>query len=298
MKSNSGSWSFCSNLVFLLVLSVLFSFRVFGQNAELFTISGENLRDGKSVALDLNLWKFRLGDEAVWAARDLDESGWQHVGDSKTTPEKLVTSPEWNGRVWFRLRVRVDESAANRRLVLIAGQTGGASEVFLNGKLIARYGEIGEKIVEYNPNGLPIPFEFDRAGEHTFAVRFASRSFAEIDSGAGGWLVFGKVFPNFTAQVKDAENLTGVIGSYANAVSMRGGFLFAGDLLALYSDGVTEAYDEQENEWGDENLLMCLKTDFHLSAENLTAKVVDKIDEFAQTAPQHDDITIFILKRL
>ncbi len=30
----------------------------------------------------------------------------------------------------------------------------------------------------------------------------------------------------------------------------------AGDLLALYSDGVTEAYDEDENEWGDPRLLV------------------------------------------
>ncbi len=71
----------------------------------------------------------------------------------------------------------------------------------------------------------------------------------------------------------------------------------AGDLLALYSDGVTEAYDEQENEWGDENLIKCLKSDFDLSAERLTEKVIEQIDEFAQTAPQHDDITIFILRR-
>ena len=74
--------------------------------------------------------------------------------------------------------------------------------------------------------------------------------------------------------------------------------LNAGDLLALYSDGVTEAYDIGENEWGDERLLNCLRPILETNAENIVGKVFEAIDDFAQTAPQHDDITLMILKRL
>lgn len=73
--------------------------------------------------------------------------------------------------------------------------------------------------------------------------------------------------------------------------------LHAGDLLALYSDGVTEAYDEAENEWGDERLLQCLQTSTRAPAESIVTKVFDEIDGFAGSAPQHDDITLLILKR-
>lgn len=73
--------------------------------------------------------------------------------------------------------------------------------------------------------------------------------------------------------------------------------LNSGDLLALYSDGVTEAYDEAENEWGDERLLNCLHPILENSSENIVGKVFEAIDEFAQTAPQHDDITLMIIKR-
>jgi sigma-B regulation protein RsbU (phosphoserine phosphatase) len=70
-----------------------------------------------------------------------------------------------------------------------------------------------------------------------------------------------------------------------------------GDLLALYSDGVTEAYDEAQNEWGDERLLQCL----HSAANGTTNQVVNEIfveiDSFAGNAPQHDDITLLIIKR-
>ncbi|HEX9962327.1 MAG TPA: SpoIIE family protein phosphatase [Pyrinomonadaceae bacterium] len=74
--------------------------------------------------------------------------------------------------------------------------------------------------------------------------------------------------------------------------------LHAGDLLALYSDGVTEAYDIDENEWGDERLLKCLRPILDSSSQIIVGEVFTAIDDFAQTAPQHDDITLMIIKRM
>jgi phosphoserine phosphatase RsbU/P len=74
--------------------------------------------------------------------------------------------------------------------------------------------------------------------------------------------------------------------------------LGAGDLLALYSDGVTEAYDEAENEWGEERLLEVLKSSRDESAERVVARIFEEIDGFAGAAPQHDDITLLVVKRL
>ncbi len=219
---------------FLLIVFNLIPTIAYGQNAQAVTVSAESLRDEKTIALDLNQWKFRIGDDLSWAARDFDDGNWREIEESKITPEEMVTSPDWNGRVWFRLPLQVDESAVNRQLILISSLRGGAAEVFLDGNLLARYGEIGDgKVVEYNPNRLPIPFKFDGAGEHTLAVRFASRTYADTSKGIGRWLVDGKIFPGFTTEIKDAESLPSAIGSYANSASMRGGFLFAGVLMAL-----------------------------------------------------------------
>jgi phosphoserine phosphatase RsbU/P len=74
--------------------------------------------------------------------------------------------------------------------------------------------------------------------------------------------------------------------------------LRTGDLLALYSDGVTEAYDLGENEWGDERLLACLLPAAAAPAEVIVTQVFEEIDRFAGAAPQHDDITLLILKHL
>ena len=73
--------------------------------------------------------------------------------------------------------------------------------------------------------------------------------------------------------------------------------LNSGDLLALYSDGVTEAYDEAENEWGDERLLKCLHSVEKQPVQTIITRVFEEIDLFAGTAPQHDDITMLVIKR-
>jgi sigma-B regulation protein RsbU (phosphoserine phosphatase) len=69
------------------------------------------------------------------------------------------------------------------------------------------------------------------------------------------------------------------------------------DLLVLYSDGVPEAYNLKEEEWGEERLVACLKECRDQSAAQITAKVFEAIDAYAGTAPQHDDITLMVLKR-
>jgi sigma-B regulation protein RsbU (phosphoserine phosphatase) len=70
-----------------------------------------------------------------------------------------------------------------------------------------------------------------------------------------------------------------------------------GDALALFSDGVTEAHDEDDNEFGEERLAEFLRPIRHEPAEALVEKVFDELDHFAGSAPQYDDITLFIIKK-
>ena len=69
------------------------------------------------------------------------------------------------------------------------------------------------------------------------------------------------------------------------------------DLLALFSDGVTEAQDEQENEFGEERLAAVLRGIAGEPASVIVDKVFAEIDRFAGSAPQYDDITLFIIKK-
>jgi sigma-B regulation protein RsbU (phosphoserine phosphatase) len=73
--------------------------------------------------------------------------------------------------------------------------------------------------------------------------------------------------------------------------------LHPGDLLALFSDGVTEAHDENDNEYGEERLAEFMRLIRNEPAETLVDRVFHEIDRFAGSAPQYDDITLFVIKR-
>jgi len=70
----------------------------------------------------------------------------------------------------------------------------------------------------------------------------------------------------------------------------------AGDLLALYSDGIVEAQNPDEIEFGDERFIAALKELAARPAAEMVAEVFERIDRFVDGAPQHDDITLMLIK--
>lgn len=70
-----------------------------------------------------------------------------------------------------------------------------------------------------------------------------------------------------------------------------------GDLLALYSDGVTEAQNASDEEFELDRLVACLRYHAALPAAAIVDGIFNAIDEFVGTAPQFDDITLMIVKR-
>ncbi len=73
--------------------------------------------------------------------------------------------------------------------------------------------------------------------------------------------------------------------------------LGAGDILALYSDGVSEAQGVSEEEFGTDRLIDVMRSHAADPPEAIVDGVFAAIDEFAGDAPQFDDITIMIVKR-
>jgi phosphoserine phosphatase RsbU/P len=73
--------------------------------------------------------------------------------------------------------------------------------------------------------------------------------------------------------------------------------LHPGDLISLFSDGVTEAQNEDENEFGEARLAELLRPIAGQPSEVIVNRVYEEIDRFAGSAPQYDDITLFIIKR-
>jgi serine phosphatase RsbU (regulator of sigma subunit)/CRP-like cAMP-binding protein len=69
-----------------------------------------------------------------------------------------------------------------------------------------------------------------------------------------------------------------------------------GDVVALFSDGITEAFDEENNLWGEEGLVAVLEKHSLRSPEEIIEHVWAAIKEYTHGAPQTDDITIMVLK--
>jgi sigma-B regulation protein RsbU (phosphoserine phosphatase) len=69
-----------------------------------------------------------------------------------------------------------------------------------------------------------------------------------------------------------------------------------GEMLLAYTDGVTEAMNAQDEFFGSQRLEACLRTHAAAGAQELVAGVQAAVGEFADGAPQADDITILALR--
>ncbi len=69
-----------------------------------------------------------------------------------------------------------------------------------------------------------------------------------------------------------------------------------GDLVVLYTDGITEAFDPQEEEFGEERLTEILLRERHRSAREIFDAIMSAVDDFTAGAPQHDDLTLLVCK--
>ncbi|MFQ5583172.1 MAG: GAF domain-containing SpoIIE family protein phosphatase [Calditrichia bacterium] len=70
-----------------------------------------------------------------------------------------------------------------------------------------------------------------------------------------------------------------------------------GNVLAIYSDGVTEAMNRDEEEFGEERLARVIAENCGKSPQELINNILSAVRQFAGDAPQMDDITIVVVKR-
>ncbi len=68
------------------------------------------------------------------------------------------------------------------------------------------------------------------------------------------------------------------------------------DLLALYTDGVTEAFDDAGEEFGEQRLVDALRRHRDRSPEALVASLVEEVRSFSPHE-QHDDLTLIVARR-
>ncbi len=98
------------------------------------------------------------------------------------------------------------------------------------------------------------------------------------------------------ATVERLNSTATVLGLFEDwDCSIRELELFAGDTLALYTDGITEAFNGAEEEYGEQRLIEALTRHRESASQELLAAVVADVRKFSPHE-QHDDITLIIAR--
>lgn len=156
------------------------------QNSPL-VINADSLKTGYELEED---WRYHDGDDMSWASPAFDDSSWPNTV-ARILPIGKKKQP-FSGIAWFRKRIVFDTAVLGKALALSISHDG-ASEIFLDGKLLTKNGIIGGDSAEsYDPNNFPFVFVPLTPGEHLLAVRYAEPDAAK-DWGKAGpmdWISF------------------------------------------------------------------------------------------------------------
>lgn len=215
--------------IFLFFLLFCQPLSLLAQGSEPYMLIAEALNNSGGVDLHKLPWRYRAGDDMAWAAKDYDDRDWKLITNEQINTD-LSSLGNWDGRAWFRFRLQSDDALAKQPLVFRVWHWG-ASEIYLDGKLIQRFGKIEpESDEEYNPRGLTVPVVLD-GGAHTIAVRYSFKAASDFKQGRGGWLARGNYLPGFLFTIQPAQGTSLNIERRARAERLN--YVFIGLLFAL-----------------------------------------------------------------
>ena len=187
----------------LLLISIFLSgsIKLFAVQIDSVHIYADSL---KKHSTNLSLpWKYHPGDNMEWASPNFDDSDW----DTLRTIMKYRTKDydNWKGIGWFR-RVIVIDSALIDKSIAFSMQQYGASQIYLNGKLVHEFGKVGTSAEDeevYQPRRIPITLELDSNTVYVLAVRYSNFNILSNKGWYGKWLGYAGFVVNL-AETNDA----------------------------------------------------------------------------------------------
>ncbi|MEO5943825.1 MAG: ATP-binding protein [Ferruginibacter sp.] len=153
---------------FLIIFLSLVSVKVSAQHKEVFQLNNLPAKDTL-----LTGWTMYAGDSVQFANPYLDDSKWSAIDLTKDISQ--YPQLHQSGIIWLRLHVSVDSSLKDQVLSAHIEQYT-ASEVYLNGKLIQKYGTVSndpKKVSAYLPSPQPFLINLWRDTQNVIAVRAA-----------------------------------------------------------------------------------------------------------------------------
>ena len=133
-------------------------------------------------------------------------------------------------------------------------------------------------------------------------VRFTTAFLAEFDP-ASRRLIYinaGHNAPVLRRSSGAVERLTN--GGLPLGIQAGGGYesgsvvLQTGDWLVIFTDGLVEAVNQRDQEYGEERMRKVLQAGAPLAPTELLQQMMRDVDGFVGTTPQHDDITCLLVR--
>lgn len=88
-----------------------------------------------------------------------------------------------------------------------------------------------------------------------------------------------------------------IIGAFSNCVYEQETIqMESGDLLVAYTDGVTEARNADDQEFGEASLQRIIDSLAHVPVQELSERIVESVREWCGDVPPHDDLTLVVMR--
>jgi sigma-B regulation protein RsbU (phosphoserine phosphatase) len=68
------------------------------------------------------------------------------------------------------------------------------------------------------------------------------------------------------------------------------------DWLLIFTDGLVEAVNDRDEEYGEQRMLDVLQSGATATPDELLRRMMSSLDSFVGTTPQHDDITCMLVR--
>lgn len=123
-----------------------------------------------------------------------------------------------------------------------------------------------------------------------------ARLFRYVNAGHNPPIVLRRV-KNGATHIIRLETGGPVVGLFPNAPYQEGSLAMEpGDIFVGFTDGISEAMNREDEEWGEERLIPAVATYADRSAAEIIPSLMAEADRFVSGAPQHDDMTLVVVK--
>ena len=252
------------------------------ENARLFEESLERQRLQEELHLAREIQQGLLTSDF-----DLD-SGWSVYGSN--VPSREV------GGDYFDV-IKMEDGRIGIAIADVSGKGAGASLLMSNLQASLR------ALINVEPDlGLLVKRINKILYENTSADKFitffigiidpASRKLTFCNAGHNPPLMFST-----TGKVRLLEEGGLIIGVLKNSEYQTESVdLAKGDKIVLYTDGITEAENDSEEEFGESGLITHVQANLSEKPEALVNSIIDEVKEFAPDISSQDDVTLLILE--